>query len=62
MIAQISGQAIVGAIDHAIDAGFSESPQALTPNGAGFSFQTGLRQPPAAPTGSGGNRTEGRVR
>ena len=40
MIAQISGQAIVGAIDHAIDAGFSENPQALTPNGAGFNFQT----------------------
>src|SRR5262249_62361131 len=62
MIAQMSGQAIVGAIDHAIDAGFSENPQALTPNGAGFSFQTGLGQPPAAPTGSGGNRTEGRGR
>ena len=61
MIAQISGQAIVGAIDHAIDAGFSENPQALTPNGAGFSFQTPLGQPAAAPTGSGGNRTEGRV-
>src|SRR5262249_9764349 len=50
------------AIDHAIDAGFSENPQALTPNGAGFSFQTVLDQPAAAPTGSGGNRTEGRVR
>src|SRR5262249_4871611 len=62
MIAQISGQAIVGAIDYAIDAGFSENPQALTPNGAGFSFQTALGQPAAAPTGSGGNRTEGRVR
>ena len=62
MIAQISGQAIVGAIDYAIDAGFSENPQALTPNGAGFSFQTGLGQPAAAPTGSGGNRTEGRMR
>src|SRR5439155_897509 len=62
MIAQMSGQAIVGAIDYAIDAGFSENPQALTPNGAGFSFQTGLGQPAAAPTGSGGNRTEGRMR
>src|SRR5262249_7280922 len=61
LIAQMSGQAIVGAIDYAIDAGFSENPQALTPNGAGFSFQTALGQP-AAPTGSGGNRTEGRVR
>src|SRR6516164_8872744 len=40
MIAQMSGQAIVGAIDYAIDAGFSENPQALTPNGAGFNFQT----------------------
>src|SRR5258707_3788405 len=62
MIAQISGQAIVGAIDYAIDAGFSDNPQALTPNGAGFSFQTALGQPAAAPTGSGGNRTEGRGR
>jgi Bacterial Ig-like domain (group 3)/IPT/TIG domain len=62
MIAQISGQAIVGAIDYAIDAGFSENPQALTPNGAGFTFQTALGQPAAAPTGIGGNRTEGRVR
>src|SRR5262249_57291833 len=62
MIAQMSGQAIVGAIDYAIDAGFSENPQALTPNGAGFSFQTALGEPAAAPTSSGGNRTEGRVR
>jgi len=62
MIAQMSGQAIVGAIDYAIDAGFSENPQALTPNGAGFSFQTVLGQPAAVPNGSGGNRTEGRVR
>src|SRR6516164_8845365 len=53
MIAQMSGQAIVGAIDYAIDAGFSENPQSLTPNGAGFSFQTPLGQPAAAPTGSG---------
>src|SRR5262249_48270392 len=42
MIAQMSGQAIVGAIDYAIDAAFSENPQALTPNGAGFRFQTAL--------------------
>jgi hypothetical protein len=61
LIAQISGQAIVGAIDYAIDAGFSDNPQALTPNGAGFSFQTALG-PAAAPTGSGGNRTGGRLR
>jgi hypothetical protein len=62
MIAQISGQAIVGAIDYAIDAGFSDNPQALTPNGAGFSFQTPLGQPAAARTGSGGSGTQGRVR
>ena len=62
LIAQISGQAIVGAIDYAIDAGFSDNPQALTPNGAGFSFQTPLGQPAAARTGSGGSRTQGRVR
>jgi hypothetical protein len=53
MIAQISGQAIVGAIDAAIDAGFSDNLQALTPNGAGFNFQTALGQPAATPIGSG---------
>jgi hypothetical protein len=61
LIAQISGQAIVGAIDNAIDAGFSDNPQALTPNGAGFNFQTALGQPAAAPVGSVGNGTERRV-
>src|SRR5262249_61860438 len=62
MIAQMSGQAIVGAIDYAIDAGFSENPQALTPNGAGFRFQTAVGEPAAAPTGTGGKRTGGTVR
>ena len=56
MIAQISGQAIVGAIDSAIDAGFSGNPQALTPNGGGFTFQIPLGQP-AADIGGGGKRT-----
>jgi hypothetical protein len=37
-IAQISGQAITGAIDNAIAAGFSGNPQALTPNGSGFTY------------------------
>jgi subtilisin family serine protease len=45
MIAQISGQAIVGAIDSAIDAGFNGNPQALTPNGSGFTFQIPLGEP-----------------
>jgi Subtilase family/Bacterial Ig-like domain (group 3)/Autotransporter beta-domain/IPT/TIG domain len=62
MIAQLSGQAIVGAIDAAIDAGFSDNPQALTPNGAGFNFQTALGQPAATPIGSGPSRTDGSVR
>src|SRR6266403_5517724 len=53
MIAQISGQAIVGAIDSAIDAGFSDNPQALVPNGGGFTFQIPLGQP-AADIGSVG--------
>jgi hypothetical protein len=58
MIAQISGQAIVGAIDSAIDAGFSGSPQTLMPNGGGFTFHIALGQPAASvgnrPGGSGG--------
>jgi hypothetical protein len=61
MIAQLSGQAIVGAIDHAIDVGFSENLQLLTPNGAGFTFQTPLGEPPTAPNGGGGSGTERRV-
>src|SRR5262249_53180124 len=64
LIAQMSGEAIVGAIDYAIDAGFSENPQALTPNGAGFRFQTALGQPAAAAVtglrvGRGGARAPG---
>jgi len=58
MIAQISGQAIAGAIDSAIDAGFSDNPQALVPNGGGFTFQIPLGQP-AADIGSVGNRAGG---
>jgi hypothetical protein len=57
-IAQLSGQAIVGAIESAIDAGFSENPQALTPNGAGFTFQTPLGQSAATSARSSGNGTE----
>lgn len=49
IIVQISGQAIVGAIDSAIDAGFSDNPQALAPNGGGFSFQIALEQPRPPP-------------
>ena len=52
LIAQLSGQAIIGAIDNAIDAGFSDNPQSLTPNGDGFTFQIALGQPAAAPIGS----------
>jgi hypothetical protein len=37
-VAQISGQAITGAIDNAIEDGFSDNPQPLTPNGSGFTF------------------------
>jgi hypothetical protein len=59
MIAQLSGQTIVGAIDFAIDAGFSDNPQSLTPNGAGFSYQTALGQPAAALSGGGRNTTQG---
>ena len=51
VIAQISGQAIVGAIDNAIDAGFSDNPQSVTPNGGGFTVQIPLDQPPPSPSG-----------
>jgi hypothetical protein len=54
VIAQISGQAIVGAIDSAIEAAFSNNPQAAAPNGAGFTFQIPLGQPAVAPSGGGG--------
>jgi hypothetical protein len=60
IIAQISGQAIVGAIDSAIDAGFSDNPQALAPNGGGFSFQIALDQPAATTIRSIGNGPGGR--
>ena len=46
IIAQISGQAISGAIDSAIDAGFSSNPPLVTPNGGGFTVQVPLDQPP----------------
>jgi hypothetical protein len=52
IIAQISGQAIAGAIGNAIDAGFSDNPQTLTPNGGGFTVQLPLGQPPAPSIGS----------
>jgi hypothetical protein len=45
VIAQISGQAIVGAIDGAIDAGFSNNPPLLTPNGGGVTVQIPLGEP-----------------
>jgi hypothetical protein len=41
VVAQISGQAITGAIDNAMDGGFSDSPPAVTPNGGGFTFNFG---------------------
>jgi hypothetical protein len=59
IIAQISGQAIAGAIDNAIDAGFNDRPQALTPNGGGFTFQIPLGESPAPSGGGNGNGTGG---
>jgi hypothetical protein len=38
MIAQISGQAISGAIDNAIGVGFGGDPQAFASNGSGFTY------------------------
>jgi Bacterial Ig-like domain (group 3)/IPT/TIG domain len=52
MIAQISGQAIVGAIDYAIDAGFSENPRRLSrpmaPASASRPVWASPRPPPPA--------------
>jgi Subtilase family/Autotransporter beta-domain/IPT/TIG domain len=59
MIAQISGQAITGAIGNAINAGFSDNPQTLTPNGGGFTVQIPLGEPPPPAIGSTGNGTGG---
>ncbi len=66
IIAQISGQAISGAIDSAINAGFSNNPPAITPNGGGFSVQVPLDQPPVTTPrirtpqfGGGGANTTG---
>jgi Autotransporter beta-domain/Bacterial Ig-like domain (group 3) len=41
MIAQASGQAISGAIDSAIAAGFAGNPKMMSPNGAGFTYYFG---------------------
>jgi hypothetical protein len=50
-IAQIWGQAVTGAVENAIDAGFSDNPQTITPNGGGFTVQIPLGEPaPTTPT------------
>ncbi len=61
VIAQVSGQAIVGAIDNAIASGFNDRPQPLTPNGTGFTVQVPLDQPVAPPPPVIGNGTGGNV-
>jgi hypothetical protein len=47
VIAQISGQAISGAIDSAIAAGFSGNPKIMSPNGSGFTYYFGGDTTPA---------------
>ncbi len=47
VIAHISAQAIVAAVEGAIDAGFSDNPQPLTPNGTGFTVRFPFGQPAA---------------
>lgn len=63
VIAQISGQAIVGAIGGAIDAGFGENPPLLTPNGGGVTVQIPLGEPqplpPPPPVGGFGTGAAG---
>ena len=41
IIAQVSGQAISGAIDNAIGAAFGGNPKMLSPNGSGFTYYFG---------------------
>ncbi|HZE14492.1 MAG TPA: Ig-like domain-containing protein, partial [Mycobacterium sp.] len=48
IIAQLWGQAVVGAVEGAIGAGFNDNPQPLTPNGTGFTVQIPLG-PPTTP-------------
>jgi hypothetical protein len=48
VVAQVSGQAISGAIDNAIEDGFSDNVQPFTSNGSGFTFNFG-----AQPNGQG---------
>ena len=59
MIAQMSGQAITGAIDSAIDAGFNGSSQTVVPNGSGFTFQMPVAQPSDDIVDSARYRTDG---
>jgi Subtilase family/Bacterial Ig-like domain (group 3)/Autotransporter beta-domain len=61
VIAQISGQSIVGAINGAINSGFSDNPPRLTPNGGGFTYQFPLDQPIPPPAPPIGNQTGGRI-
>ena len=51
VIAQISGQSIAGAIDRAINAGFTDNPPDIAPNGGGFTVQIPLGQPAGATNG-----------
>jgi hypothetical protein len=57
IIAQISGEAIVGAIDGAIDAGFSDNPQTLTPTSGGVTVQIPVGR--STTTSSKGNAGKG---
>ena len=61
IIAQISGQAISSAIDSAINAGFSDNPPPVTPNGGGFSVQVPLDQPPVTTSRASARRSSAEV-
>jgi hypothetical protein len=52
-IAQVSGQAISGAIDSAIAAGFGGNPKIMSPNGSGFTYYFGGDATPAQANESG---------
>ena len=41
VVAQISGQAITGAVENAVEDGFSGNPQPVSSNGSGFTFNFG---------------------
>ena len=53
MVAQTSGQAITGAVDDAIGAGFNGNPGPISPNGSGFTYYFNADPPAQGAAASG---------